>query len=603
MGRSSKSGHVLSFMSALIACAPLPGTAWGSGARTPSKPGPAGTIGPSAMTSANRVSGIAPLAVFFDAVDSTPSGALAPFTWTSGVVQPTDPLGALFDWNFGDPGSGTWTVTGNSRNTATGFTAAHVYETPGTYTATLTVTDASGTVRTYAQTITVTAFSGTTYYVAANGSDSNSGTSTSAPFLTAAKGFSKAATNTAILFRRGDTFTAGPVAVSAAGPGIIGAYGAGAKPIITSTASNSSNSGSNAIDLRGSDWRVMDLEVRGTAWAALQASANYGLYLRCFVNGGSGVFCGAGSGGNVGVAYVENEIAATSTYGTYTPGRQIAMLGNNIHDMATSHVLRSPQMQKGVISNNRLWNPGATRHALKLHSDTAGGGGWDTRYVTINDNLIRGKTWSVSIGSQDAGTDERPHHIVYERNRHYGEGSITADVLIHASDVLVRNNMLDATGSGDGYVGIWAVHWGNVVPMESNIRIYNNTVYSSGTSNGSGITAVAVGTWASSATSGPTNVIVKNNLLAAPNMGGFKTAVDTSGTIMGGAGPGAGFVSSNNLSTSTPGFTNAAMGDFSLQLGSPAVNAAATLGEVLTDYLRDARPLGNAYDIGAFESH
>ncbi|HUW84794.1 MAG TPA: PKD domain-containing protein, partial [Phycisphaerae bacterium] len=87
------------------------------------------------MTKASRTSGIAPLAVFFDAVDPA-----------SGVLQPTDgdyaSLG--YAWDFGDPDAGTWSTNGNSRNTAMGYVAAHVYEQPGTYTATLTVTDTQG---------------------------------------------------------------------------------------------------------------------------------------------------------------------------------------------------------------------------------------------------------------------------------------------------------------------------------------------------------------------------------------------------------------------------------------------------------------------------
>ena len=563
-----------------------------------------------AMTTANRTSGVAPLLVFFDAVDATAGGSgttASPTTvaWSSGVYQPTDKLGALYEWNFGDPGSGTWTQTGLSRNTATGFTAAHVYDTPGTYTVVLTITDSDGVARPYDQSITVSAISGTTYYVAAapTGNDSNNGTSQATPFATVAKGLSMAGANRSILFRRGDTWTGvSPQTVSASGPGIIGAYGTGARPIWVSTASNNSNTPSNSISLGGADWRAMDIEVRGTAWACIQANGTNGLFLRCFVNSSGGVFCGAG-GGNTGAGFVENEIAGCSTYGAYVSGRQMAVMGNNVHDnVATgSHIWRAPVMHKGVISNNRFWMPGNTRHALKLHSDITSLGGSDTRYVTVSDNLIRGKTWPVSLGSQDAGTDERPHHIVYERNRHYGESSVTVDVLIHSSDVVARNNVLDATGSTDGYVGIWAVHWGNVTPMESNIRIYNNTVYSSGTANSNGIAAAAVGTWATSATSGPTNVTVKNNLLSAPNMGGFKTAVDVTGVIQGGAGPGAGYVASNNLVTNTPGFTNAAAGDFSLLAGSPAIGAGASLWEVRQDFLRLLRPAGAAYDIGAYE--
>jgi PKD repeat protein len=65
-------------------------------------------------------SGAAPLAVSFDSAGSSDADG--------GIVS--------YAWDFGDPTSGT--------NTASGATAAHTYATPGTYTATLTVTDGGG---------------------------------------------------------------------------------------------------------------------------------------------------------------------------------------------------------------------------------------------------------------------------------------------------------------------------------------------------------------------------------------------------------------------------------------------------------------------------
>jgi hypothetical protein len=557
-----------------------------------------------AMTTANRTSGLTPLAVFFDAVDATNVGALAPYTWTSGVVQPADILGTLYEWDFGDTTAGTWTQTGLSRNTATGFTAAHVYETPGTYVVTLTVTQINGTVTTYTQTIIANAFSGATYYIATNGSDSNNGTSTATPFATVAKGLSMAGANRQILFRRGDTWTGvAPQTISAAGPGIIGSYGTGEKPIWVSTASNNSNNPTMALTLAGSDWRAMDIEIRGTAWTALQVGGDYSTYIRCFVNGGSGIFAGAGSGGEWGVCYYENEISGCSTYGAYCPGRQMSVLGNNAHDIVASHIWRVPQMHKGVISHNRFWNAGPTRQAIKLHSDTAGGGGWDTRYVTISDNLWRSDLWSVSIGSQDAAADERPHQIVVERNRGYAAPGCTASLLMHSSDMIARNNVFDMTGCGNGCTAIWAVHMGTVVPVENNIRIYNNTVYRGGAADD--FAGVAVSSWpVNSTASGPTNVKVQNNLVAAATAAGkYVVALDgiTTSVLQGGRAAGAGLVNTNNLLNASPGFTNAVGGDFSITGSSPAVNTGVTLPEVRQDYMRLLRPAGVVYDIGAYE--
>jgi uncharacterized repeat protein (TIGR01451 family) len=76
-----------------------------------------------------------------------------------------------------------------------------------------------------------------TYYVAANGSDSNNGTSISTPFQTINKVNTVALpAGTRILFRRGDTFR-GMLMINysgtAANPIVIDAYGTGPKPIIS----------------------------------------------------------------------------------------------------------------------------------------------------------------------------------------------------------------------------------------------------------------------------------------------------------------------------------------------------------------------------------
>lgn len=113
----------------------------------------------------------------------------------SGVVQPSDGDHASlhYDWDFGDPGSGTWTTSGLSRNTARGYVSAHVFENPGNYAVRLTVQNpATGQSWQYQQTVGVQGFSGTTYYVSSSGgSDSNDGRTTGTAFRSFEKGMSK----------------------------------------------------------------------------------------------------------------------------------------------------------------------------------------------------------------------------------------------------------------------------------------------------------------------------------------------------------------------------------------------------------------------------
>jgi PKD repeat protein len=550
-----------------------------------------------AMTTANRTSGVAPLLVFFDAVDVVASGSgvpqsspESPWLWSSGVYQPSDYEGILYEWNFGDSNSGTWTPTGLSRNTATGYTAAHVFETAGTYTVSLTVTDTGGTVYSYSQSITVSAISGTTYYVASNGSDANNGTSTNTPFLTVEHGLTMAAANRSILLRRGDTFNEGPLVASGTGPLIIGAYGAGNRPIINSSASGDPGTPEFPVRLTGTDWRVMDVEIQGTGWCALQAEGSPGLYLRCFVNSNGIVVGIGGSTGNQstpldGVGFVECEVDSSNLYGGYLEARRGVVMGNNIHDISGSHVLRVPQMHHGVISNNRLWWTDAARHSLKLHSRAVDDGflGW-TQFVVISDNIVYGNQEPVHFSPQDTGADEIVSHVVYERNKHFNSSVTIAHVVIWADDVICRNNVMDMSGGSTSTYGFLATH-GGAEPNHFNIRVYNNTIARSDACT----ELIALQTNTSA-----TNVEYKNNILYAPS--GSLTAVE--GT------PGAGFSQSNNVTTSTnPNFVNLAGSDFRLTATTQAtiVNAGATLSEVRQDFLRLLRPAGAAYDVGAYE--
>ncbi len=551
------------------------------------------------MTTANRTAGVAPLAVFFDAVDDVDSPAGAPnrtFAWTSGVIQPADRDGAYYAWDFGDPGSGTWSTTGLSRNTTTGYTAAHVFENPGTYTVSLSVTDTDGAVDTYVQTITVSAFAGTTYYVASDGNDGNDGLSQQTPFATFDRGFSavNGGPNRRLLLRRGDTFTTAGVSVSAAGPGAIGAYGTGNRPVVNVTGT------AGGITVRAPDWRIMDLDLVGPGTTVDQAAgvgyANAvqtvnALVLRVRatdfrVGMGNGIAPNIYSTPHDGSFWVDSEVPTSYAGNVYVGARRLAILGCDLHDSPLTHVLRVWEAYKGTISNNRLWNPGPTRHAIKLHSTTVGDGRPETRWVTVSDNLIRGTSWSVVIGAKDALTDERPTHVVFERNRFFSQPTVQIDLVVHSSHVLARNNVFDATGGRDGYTGIHVTHMGTVVPLEDDVRVLHNTIARSDVSDR--FDGIVVD-------SGVTNVLVHGNL-AVPG-----TAVTITG--FDGTAAGAGYVETQNALTNSPGFTDIATGDFTLVAGSPEVDQADVIPTVRDDFDRTPRPLGVRFDVGAFESH
>ncbi len=536
------------------------------------------------MAAASRTSGMAPLAVFFDAVDPA-----------SGVLQPADgdyaSLG--YAWDFGDVDAGTWSTNGKSRNAAMGYVATHVYEQPGTYTVTLTVTDTQGGTYVYQQEITVAAFSGTTYYVSSSsGSDGNTGLSPTAPLASFGAAMSKVGTNRRILFKRGDTWTTADTGrIGWEGPGIIGAYyysdgsddRSRPKPHIVMTGDGS---GLECGGPWASDWRIMDVRLSPDhatrAWGVSLGweGAVRWLLLRVETDGYDvGIGCTAS-----GTAFVENAVVECNVHdivgiGVYLGGTRLAVLGTRITDMVESHSLRVWYTQKAVISENICHYPGQTRQALKLHGYDLGQGP-ATEYVVVSGNSFRGSTYVVAVAPENAQSDEPVRHVVVERNVITPDEQTTVGVYLRADDVTVRNNIFDATGGATWYK---AVHMeGGVGSSLHDIKVFNNTAYMGGSASEFTLCSID---------SSAQDTVVRSNLASAPQTSNRQLIV----------GSGSGLVADHNLLTSAPGFVNAAGGDFRLLSGSAAVDAGTPVPGVFVDWDGARRPSGNGYDIGAFE--
>ena len=208
---------------------------------------------------------VAPCVVHFDAIGQ---GQLSATPYQT--QETTDPdydrefHSLLFEWDFGDPNSGNWaqgaaskTSTPWPKNYDRGAVAGHAYTTPGTYTATLRVTNPAGQTSTATRSIVVASagnhFSAAaTYCVAtddnnwagcplncAAGDDNCVVTSDLDQALTAGDNCSGGddcadldAQYARVLFRRGDTFSASTAVrlTNAGGVGLIEAFGTGARP-------------------------------------------------------------------------------------------------------------------------------------------------------------------------------------------------------------------------------------------------------------------------------------------------------------------------------------------------------------------------------------
>jgi len=608
----------------------------------------------------SRISGVAPLAVFFDATGTTATATTRPFHDLE------------YRWSFGDvsgsPVSGmTWTTgsrPGSSRNAATGPVAAHVFEASGTYTVSLTVTDGSNTVSNNCAQITVQnpadVFSGNNTVCVAQltlpvaGSDGcpvGASSARQASFPAAISSY--ATTGKRVLFKRGDTFTAATEArITATGPGIVGSYGSDVLPLpLIQMTGNTNVLGFSSSSTPGfKDWRIMDLDMDGMNGDATSgtgiSSASGGVaqvtvlrltyrnmnnaigFALDLINYFNNYFIANGRPAEAThtvdqVAVVDSTVipGAATVYSAYDSGNRIAFMGNNFDNGGNpsgSHVTRWPFLNKAVISNNTFSRPGFTRLAIKLHapywnatfnvfdpaatqpviasnysnySVYANGDGY-SKYVVISDNKLTdaANPWSVELGPQDSGSDERIRNVIVERNWWVANTASQVALRISASEITARNNIFNFSNGSNSQTAVQVVKDG-VVLTSDQVRLYNNTIYSS--------YAVPSSQFAGIELSAPvTNITARNNLAYAPNASGPVMLVNNCGACL---------TQSNNSSdaqvkNTSPNFSTmppVAPSDYTPLAGSYAIGGGASV-PVWSDFLLQSRPQG-VIDMGAVE--
>ena len=608
----------------------------------------------------SRVSGVAPLSIFFDATGTTATATTRPFHDVE------------YRWSFGDaegsPVNGkTWSTgssAGSSRNAATGPVAAHVFENSGTYTVSLSVTDGSNTVSNNCTEITVQnpaeVFSGNdTVCVAAatlpaagvGGCPNGASTAQQGSFPAAIS--SHATTGKRVLFKRGDVFTATTeAALTATGPGIVGAYGSGELPRILMTGNTNVLGFSSSSTPDFKDWRIMDLDMDGmggkettgtgvssasgglaqvtvlrVTYRDMNNAIGFALDLLNYLNND---FIANGRAAEAThsvdqVTVVDSTVipGAATVYSAYDSGSRIAFMGNDFDNGGNSnsqHVTRWPFLNKAVISHNTFSRPGITQLAIKLHapywnatygvfdpsttqpviasnlsnySTYANGDGY-SKYVVIADNKLTdaANPWSVEIGPQNTGSDERIRNVIVERNWWVANTASQVALRISASEVTVRNNIYNfSNGSSSQQTAVQVVKDG-VVLTSDQVRIYNNTIYSS--------YAVPSDQFIGIELEAPvTHITVKNNLAYAPNASRPVMLVNNCGACL---------TQSNNSSdaqvlNTSPNFAAASPvtpSDYRPIVGSYAMGGGSAV-PVWSDFLLQSRPQG-LRDMGAIEA-
>jgi PKD repeat protein len=404
----------------------------------------------------------------------------------------------LFHWDFGDPGSGIWAVSGRRRDTALGGIAGHLYEHPGTYTVRLTVTNPYGESDVVESQVVVT--DPDSYFPASDTwCFANSGTPGGAGFAacpttlaarhvvipaTTAGGFDLALSSTycgaslakkRCLFRAGDRFLSSSITAlsPAAGAGLVARFGDGADPRVTG--------GPGFLVLRDR-WTVFGFDVEfgngGSPlplFRAIQQNSNItvaqvrGRNVRsvCFETE-TGI--SPGQSDLIAIVGIDCLHANASLAGLYIRAERVLVLGNVIDNAYQGQfVLRTVHFPKSVVAHNALLrplnNPAGQRNTVQIRAWAANGTGGaqpppaPTRWVVFADNHIGQDNASVFVRTcqtndcTDSTQAQDVRDVIFERNFLFftkqpgGTPSRMARAFwIQGGDVTVRDNVVDAQG-------------------------------------------------------------------------------------------------------------------------------------------------------------
>ena len=361
----------------------------------------------------------------------------------SSVLGAGNLLNSQFEWNFGDP-SGRF-------NDLTGWNAAHVYDQPGTYKITLTVTDASGQVSTATSRVTVGSDNRPVIYVDTNGSDSDTGASPGQAVQTAARAFQLAGSSTKIEFRRGETFAVNSSLMLNGHDMYVGAYGNGANPVLIrgqggdGTVFYVSSKASN-ITIQGITFDSIYPAVNGVApkipVCAVWAQGTDLVVRGCtFLNVDDAIMGGTSPSG----VFVLDNSAPLETgirgYLCWVTGNNWTVLGNTVANSTREHVIRgnNGDIDSVEIAYNdfaKRLNPQDPQEYMKCTIDFRGGS-----HIYIADNTLRYGTLGIGPdGSLPPG--QTVSWIRITDNITSGQ----IDLVPGVQHILIDNNLLDVSG-------------------------------------------------------------------------------------------------------------------------------------------------------------
>jgi len=441
---------------------------------------------------------VAPCAVHFDAIGD---GASA----TVDSAYPREFHTLLFEWDFGEPGAGTWSVTGADKNQALGAIAGHVYAQPGPYTVTLTVTNPAGETSIAEAPVEIAdpdaEFSASETWCFANsgvpggvGFESCPSSLSSNQLVIEADtpgGFDAALGGSfcdagggkaRCLFRAGDTFGASGfsgLAQTAPGPGLISRFGPGANPRIVG--------GRGFLGL-GDGWTVAHFDVELDTAVALPMPLFLllperqrvlvwdvrarGLREACFESATGGTVTDHSD--LVGIVELDcRNVPGSNHAGLFLRAERVLVQGNSIDNAYEGQfALRTVHFPRSIVQHNRVQRPqedsAAQHNAIQIRAwagaqaqpgPTIPPESSPTEWVIVSDNVISQdnsfeiiRTCQTNTCTDWEGAPDL-RDVVFESNFLFvstggtgGPGRQSGVFWLQGGDLTVRNNVVDLQG-------------------------------------------------------------------------------------------------------------------------------------------------------------
>ncbi len=409
------------------------------------------------------------------------------------VLGSGSPITTNYQWNFGDP-SGQY-------NTLPGYNASHVYNNPGIYTITLTVTNDLHNVSVVSAQITIAADSRTQIYVdSVNGNDSNNGSSPSSAIKTAARADQLLRSNTEVLFDRGEEFDMTTTFLTPYSNVVITAYGSGANPIMNWNVASSnvmfSNSTGTSVGVTFENFTI-DSENHadpGASWlpqAIVARGTNIDINNIQFLDVDYDINANSAPTGLMVTNCTSPLSNGLSAYFIWNQAIDSVILGNTVVNSIHEHIIRSSGAQQELIADNTFTNNDG-KGCIEVHEGS---------YAWVEGNIVTNGDIRVGpLGLWGEPVTSITQYAVIQGNT---VNNVSINVDPGSDDISIRNNIINRNTG----MMINVSSTDSIGHTSGDIQILNNTGISTGI-NGNFL-KVQTHTF---------GIILANNLMVAPNL-------------------------------------------------------------------------------------